>query len=278
MSMPSRAAAQVLTTEPQGLVADMGVAAPMKEVSPHGELEVNFVFDGGLRYFMGGRFVEVPAGSFSVFWAAMPHQLVECEPETEFMYVRVPLVTLLRWNLSNTFLRKLLGGELVVDPQSSGWDAELTRRWVADARSGDVNALHICELEVEARLRRLASKRQYKAAPRATEHKAQKQVEAISTFLAESYREDISTADIGRAIGLHPNYAMTLFRRECGMSIWQYLIRLRLSHAQLMLLSTDKTVLAIALESGFGSLARFYAAFTRECGISPGEFRKRAQG
>jgi acetyl-CoA carboxylase carboxyl transferase subunit alpha len=40
-------------------------------------------------------------------------------------------------------------------------------------------------------------------------------------------------------------------------------------------LTTDKTVLAIALESGFGSLARFYAAFTRECGMSPGEFRKR---
>jgi AraC-like DNA-binding protein len=39
-----------------------------------------------------------------------------------------------------------------------------------------------------------------------------------------------------------------------------------------MLLTTDTT----ALESGFGSLARFHAAFTRECGISPGELRKRA--
>ena len=94
--------------------------------------------------------------------------------------------------------------------------------------------------------------------------------------MAANYKDDISTTDIGHAVGLHPNYAMTLFRRECGMSIWQYLIRLRLSQAQLMLLTTDKTVLAIALESGFGSLARFYAAFTRECGISPGEFRKRA--
>ena len=274
--MPSRATAAVLTTEPQGLVAGMGVAAPMKEAEPHGELELNFVYEGALRYFMGGRFVELPAGSLSVFWGAMPHQLLEAEPKTEFMYVHVPLVSLLRWNLSSTFLRKLLAGELVSDPQSSGWDGELTRRWVADARAGDAGALHICELEVEARLRRLTAKRQYKSAPRSVEQKAQRQVEAITTFLAESYREDISTADIGRAIGLHPNYAMTLFRRECGMSIWQYLIRLRLSHAQLMLLSSEKTVLAIALDSGFGSLARFYAAFTRECGISPGEFRKRA--
>jgi AraC family transcriptional regulator, melibiose operon regulatory protein len=275
-SMPPKAAAAVnLPPEPQGLQAGLGVAAALRESHSHGDLELNFVYEGGIRYFMGGRFVEVTPGSLAVFWAALPHQIVEVEPKTEFMYVHVPLVTLLRWNLGSTFVRKVLGGEVVVDPQSPSWDAELTRRWIADAASADPATLRTCELEVEARLRRLALKRQHKAAPRSPEHKARRQVEAITQFLAESYKEDISTADIGRAVSLHPNYAMTLFRRECGMSIWQYLIRLRLSQAQLMLLSTDKTVLAIALESGFGSLARFYAAFTRECGMSPGEFRKR---
>jgi AraC-like DNA-binding protein len=248
----------------------------MQEQPGHGDVELNFVYSGSLGYFMGGRFVDVPSGALAVFWGALPHQIVEAEPGTEFMQARLPLATLLRWGLPAAFVRKVLGGEVLLDPQSPAWDAELTRRWVADSTSGDSGALHICELELEARLRRLAAKRQQKAAPRSAEHKPRRQVEAITAFLAESYRDDISTADIGRAISLHPNYAMTLFRRECGMSIWQYLIRLRLSHAQLMLLSSEKTVLAIALESGFGSLARFYAAFTRECGMSPGEFRKRS--
>jgi len=273
--MSQRAAVATLPAEPPGLIADLGVAAPMQETPGHGDLELNFVYSGGLRYFIGGRFVDVGAGALAVFWGALPHQIVEVEPKTEFMYARVPLVTLLRWNLSTAFVRKVLGGEMVIDPQSPSWDADLTRRWVSDASSADAGTLRTCELELEARLRRLAAKRQQKAAVRAVEHKARKQVEAITSFLAENYKDDISTADIGRAISLHPNYAMTLFRRECGMSIWQYLIRLRLSHAQLMLLTTDKTVLAIALESGFGSLARFYAAFTRECSMSPGEFRKR---
>jgi AraC-like DNA-binding protein len=272
---PRAAAAATLQTEPQGLAAGLGNAAPRHDAPAHGDVELNFVYRGGLRYFMGGRFVDVSVGALSVFWGALPHQIVEVEPNTEFMYLRVPLVTLLRWNLGSPFVRKVLGGEVVVDPQSPAWDADLTRRWIADASSADATTLRTCELEVEARLRRLAAKRQQKAAPRSGEHKARKQVEAITAFLAENYKDDISTADIGRAISLHPNYAMTLFRRECGMSIWQYLIRLRLSHAQLMLLTSDKTVLAIALESGFGSLARFYAAFTRECAMSPGEFRKR---
>lgn len=273
--MPQRAAVVALPVEPRALAAGRGITAPMEEAPAHGDVELNFAYGGGLRYFMGGRFVDLPAGALSVFWGALPHQIVEVEPKTEFMYLRVPLVTLLRWNLGTPFVRKVLAGEVVVDLQSPSWDADLTRRWIADADSAEPTLLRTCELEVEARLRRLAAKRQQKAAPRAPEHKARRQVEAITAFLAENYKDDISTGDIGRAISLHPNYAMTLFRRECGMSIWQYLIRLRLSQAQLMLLTTDKTVLAIALESGFGSLARFYAAFTRECAMSPGEFRKR---
>jgi AraC-like DNA-binding protein len=83
-------------------------------------------------------------------------------------------------------------------------------------------------------------------------------------------------AEVAQAVGLHPNYAMSLFRRECGVTIWQYLLRLRLSHAQVLLLTSDKSVLSIALESGFGSLPRFYAAFSRESGMSPGEYRRRA--
>lgn len=255
--------------------AGMGVPAPMKSSHVHGDLELNYVYSGKVRYFLSGRFVELGAGLLTVFWAAMPHQVVAADAGTEFMWAHVPLVTLLRWNLGNTFVRRILGGEVVADAQGPAWDAELTRRWVADVAAGDAVALRTAELEIEARLRRMAFRRQQKGPPRAGDHPPRRQVEQITTYLAEHYRDDITTADVGAAVGLHPNYAMTLFRRECGMSIWQYLIRLRLSHAQRELLRSDKTVLEVALDSGFGSLARFYAAFAKECGVSPSEFRKR---
>lgn len=276
-SMSRKAAAAVpLQLEPAEPLAGLGSVERLQEASAHGDIELNFVYSGALRYFMGGRFVEVGAGTFAVLWGALPRHVFELHPHTEVMYVRVPLSTLLRYDLPSSFVRKLVGGDVLIDAQGSSWDAELTRRWVADRASRDFASLRACELEIEARLRRLAARRQQRVAPRSPEHKARRQAEQVTAFLAENYKDDISTTDIGEAVGLHPNYAMTLFRRECGMSIWQYLIRLRLSQAQLMLLTTDKAVLAIALESGFGSLARFYAAFTRECGISPGEFRKRA--
>lgn len=257
-----------------GLQAGL-LAAPARPGRAQRSVELNFVYAGSARYFMGGGFVQLAAGTLAVFWGAFPHQLIELQPKTELMYLRLPLASVLRFGLASSFLRKLFDGDVVTDAQNGAWDAALTRRWLADLAGNDRSALHTCELEVEARLRRLAGRRQQKSASRPPEHKAGQQVEAITAFLAAHRQDDISTAEIGRAVGLHPNYAMTLFRRECGMSIWQYLIRLRLSHAELLLLTTDKPVLAVALESGFGSLARFYAAFTRECGTSPGEYRRR---
>jgi len=68
-----------MQAEPQGVDAGLGIAAPMRNGHTHGDLELNFVYGGGLRYFMGGRFVEIGAGTLSVFWGALPHQIVEVE-------------------------------------------------------------------------------------------------------------------------------------------------------------------------------------------------------
>ena len=259
-----------------GFGAGMGEPWPMRASHAHGDLELNFVYRGRVRYFIGGKFVEVPSQCLAIFWAAVPHQIIEVEEPSEFMWLTVPLVTLLRWDLGNAFMRRLLNGDVLLDPTDQPWDGDFTRRWLGDLTDRDAVAGRTVELEVEARLRRLAFQRNQKTAVKLSDHKNRQRVEAITAYLGQHYRDELTIKDIGAAVGLHPNYAMTTFRRECGMSIWQYLIRLRLSHAQLMLLSTDKTVLAIALESGFGSLARFYAAFTRECGIAPAEYRKRA--
>jgi AraC-like DNA-binding protein len=246
----------------------------MPSVHAHGDLEVNYVFAGATRYFLGGKFVELTNGSFAAFWAAMPHRVVTCSHQAEYMWLSVPLPTLLRWDLGDQFLHRALGGEVFLDAGAPG-DAEITRRWIDDLWSGEPFRIRTVELEVEARLRRLLSSSRGTGGP-ARAKKALERIESIAAFLDSHYREHISIDDIGAAVGLHPNYAMSIFRRECGLTIWQYLMRRRLAQAQLLLLTSDMPVLAVALESGFGSLPRFYAVFARECGVSPGDYRHRA--
>lgn len=254
-----------------------GDPVPMPRSHAHGDLEVNFVYSGSIRYFLCGRVVELTAGKLAVFWAGLPHQVLSSEPGTRFMWLHVPLETVLRWSLGTEFIQTLFGGGLVRDNDGLSWDAELTRSWVRDLDPKQQSGLNdAIELEVEGRLRRLVRSQQYGLRAPTSDEQRRRQVAAMAAFVAARYRDEVSIKDIARAAQLSPNYAMHLFRRECGLSIWQYLTRLRVSHAQVELLCSDKTVLSIALEAGFGSLARFYAAFQKECGIAPGEYRKQS--
>ena len=49
---------------------------------------------------------------------------------------------------------------------------------------------------------------------------------------------------------------------------------LRIEHAKKLLVSTDYSMLEIALESGFSTDRTFYRVFTEFEGISPGDYRK----
>ena len=80
---------------------------------------------------------------------------------------------------------------------------------------------------------------------------------------------------MGHAVGLHPNYAMGLFKRTFGITLNQYLTQQRISHAQRLLVTTEMLVTDVALSSGFTSISRFNAAFQNACGCSPREYRGR---
>ncbi len=255
-----------------GLVDAAGL---MPRSHAHGDVELNYVYSGSLRYFLGGRFVEVPERRLCVFWGGLPHQTLDVAPGTSFMWLHVPLARLLSWSLGKGFVETLFGGVMVLDAEGLPWDEELTRRWLGDLESGDAVVGRTIGLEVEARLRRLVRSQQ-RLEPHVTDERRGAQVAAMASFLAAHYADEVTIKDIAAAAKINANYATLLFRRECGMSLWQYLTRLRVTHAELQLLCTDKTVLSIALESGFGSLARFYAAFHKECGMPPGEYRQRS--
>lgn len=280
MSFPNRYGAVFRASVGQqqlshGFGAGIGGPTPMPWSHCHGDLEINFVFSGSPHYVIDGRKLSLPAGSLCAFWAATPHQVVGLSPGTSFSWLHVPLTVLLRWNLDAAFMRRLFSGEVIVD-DSGGWDADLMRRWLRDLSSYESDLIRTVEIEVEARIRRLT---QLGAAPvEEEEPHSGSQVAIMTAFLAAHYREPISATDVAEAAGLNRHYAMRLFKRGSGLSIWQYLLRLRVSHAQQLLLTSDAPVVTVGLESGFASPSRFYDIFTRECKLSPAEYRKRAAG
>lgn len=245
----------------------------------HPDVEINFLFDGGrVAYFHGGAVETIPAHHFAVLWAGVPHQTVPPGIVGEGVWITLPLAWFLQWNLPGDFAPRLLSGCIVLGQPVPGERAQL-ERWVADFESGAPARRRVLLLELEARLHRLALEQPARRGrPRlpATDAAGSGQIERITRFMAEHYREPLAVPTIADAIGLHPKYLMRVFKKHCRVSVWDYLTQLRISHAQRLLITTDLKVLDVAMESGFASVAPFYAAFAaRSRGLKPLDYRRR---
>lgn len=91
-------------------------------------------------------------------------------------------------------------------------------------------------------------------------------------FLEAELSNRVLLADVGRAVGASPAYLTDLFRRVEGISLHQYLTRLRLARA-LVDLPHAGDLTTLALDVGFASHSHFSAAFRRMFGCTPSEFR-----
>jgi len=242
----------------------------MPDSHAHADVEWNYVLQGSVRYLLGGRFATLSAGSLGVFWAGVPHRLIELGKATQIVWVTVPLAWVMHWELGDRFIRALLSGEMI--KSSDDLDRPMLTRWSDEFRRAGDNAQKIVMLEVEARLRRLAAALAPRARAAVSDDQAPR-VEQIASFVAGNFREIESVRQIAAAVDLHPNYAMQLFKRTCGLPLWEYVTRLRVSHAQRLLLTTDWKVTQIAMESGFASAGRFYDSFARIVGKTPREYR-----
>ena len=79
---------------------------------------------------------------------------------------------------------------------------------------------------------------------------------------------------MGRRFGFTENYIRELFVSQVGVSIMQYYKRRRIILSAAQLLHTDKRILDIALDWGFGSHEAYTRAFAKVMGMSPSAFRR----
>ncbi len=84
-----------------------------------------------------------------------------------------------------------------------------------------------------------------------------------------------SLAELAAEAGTSPSTFQRAFSRIAGESPKQYTRRLQLECAALALVSSDRTVLDVALDVGFESHEGFTRVFSGQFGLPPMEFRRR---
>jgi AraC family transcriptional regulator, melibiose operon regulatory protein len=267
-----------------GWWSNQGAPALMPSAHRHNELELNFMERGEITYLFPGRRIELQAGQLFFFWSAVPHQLVGKSLNAYIHWMTVPLSWLVQRHLPERLLHALLAGAPLSEqgsPSEQAADLSAFQRWHAYLAGAEEEGRAILALEVEARLRRLVLRSPADslggAKPAASANPPAGKAEQIAHYLAEHFSEEWAVGEAARAAGLHPNYAMALFRRAYGLSMVAYVTQLRVAMAQQLLVSSDLDVLQVGYESGFGSTSRFYAAFKAQTGQTPLAYRNSLQ-
>jgi len=96
----------------------------------------------------------------------------------------------------------------------------------------------------------------------------------IKTFINENYLNDISLPIISEAVSISPYYMSRVFKKETGYSPMEYVERLRLGNAQVLLIHTDMPIIDIAHQTGYNYISTFNRAFSKLFGMAPKDFKK----
>lgn len=96
------------------------------------------------------------------------------------------------------------------------------------------------------------------------------------TIINERYAKDLTLTSIASELFVSPNYLSGLFKVETGSTFTHHLTKARMEQAKRWLVTTNKKIYQICEGVGYGDQAHFSRVFKALEGMSPYEYRSKA--
>ena len=88
------------------------------------------------------------------------------------------------------------------------------------------------------------------------------------------FTQKIALDEIAKYAGYSKYYISSVFHKQYGITIQEFIIMQRVEYAKKLILETDLSITEIIMECGFVSTSNFYSKFIKYVGCSPLQFRK----
>ena len=95
----------------------------------------------------------------------------------------------------------------------------------------------------------------------------------VKRYVSSNLSQKLTLENVSSSVGYSPNYCDTLFKRETGFSILNYVILERVAKAKLLLQESILSLREIAKTVGFEDYNYFARTFKKKCGYSPTEYK-----
>ncbi len=93
-------------------------------------------------------------------------------------------------------------------------------------------------------------------------------------YMENHYKAQPSLDEVAKYVGFSAGYFSRLFHAQLGMSYGQYLTNIQIRHVQILLISTDMSIMDIANETGYCHGDYLSAQFKKQVGMTPSQYRK----
>jgi len=106
----------------------------------------------------------------------------------------------------------------------------------------------------------------------------QEQLALLRQLIHQNYHTPLKVADIVQQIALSRRSFEMKFRKTTNLSVYQYILKLKMERFAALLAETRKPIGDIAHELGMDEIKNVSRRFKKLMGCSPGEYRKIKQG
>ena len=101
-------------------------------------------------------------------------------------------------------------------------------------------------------------------------------VSKVIYFLLRNNRftEKVTLDEIAEYVGYSKFYTSSIFHKQYGTTIQEFIIIQRIEYAKKLILETNYSMTEIIMECGFSSTSNFYSKFVKYVGCSPLKFKQ----
>ena len=243
----------------------------------HSCYELFYVHSGECRFLIEENIYDLRAGDFMLIPPMLLHY-------TRYLFgpCRRTVVLFREEDVSGAVAAQLPEGarffaELRVFQAPEAHRAQLSEclsRIVAEERIQDPHSPLLRRLALEEMLLLCVRVCTFLSAPPEYIRTTDPQILRAARFIGQNYMNPISARDIAEAVGFSPGYLSRKFRQAAGIGLHEYLVFVRLHHAALELVSTQDSIITIALRCGFSDSNYFKDSFKKKYGVTPRSYRR----
>ncbi len=99
-------------------------------------------------------------------------------------------------------------------------------------------------------------------------------VNRIHEFLMKNYQNDIDLHEVADIVHMAPASACRFFKSSTGLTIFEYLNKIKIDYSCQLLLNTDLNIVDISYDCGFNNLSHFNKQFRKFINKTPTQFRE----